>query len=332
MTIGNHSPDLTEEGFESPQGILDGLAYLRQCLAQKCGFGIIVGSTRQHRRKLIDAFADGIGDRQVVRLSQATDNIRDFLQDLLLRLGLEPDESCAPDFDDLLKLLTFFLRHEARQGHAVVIIVEELQAFGPRALDAIQILSRIRENGEKTAHICLAGTEAVHRILDSEGMSGIAALTRNRFELDADDAPIPDAGIAGHPEIEPVAQIAVSLDGKILSRIPIDQDRMLIGRSKHSDVPIMSRFVSRYHALLVNLPNGTCLVDLKSANGTTVNSVQIRHCMLKHGDTISIGNYRLHYESIVQHGDREIEPSDEDGFSETVIMRSMAGIGLLSGS
>ncbi len=348
MTRSTYSRNLPEAEPESPEEILDGLAYLQQCKEQKCGFGVVLGSTRKARKRLIDQFACSIADRHVARVSQPTNSVRSFFHDLLLHLGLEHDEFSEPDIEDLLKLLSLFLDHEAKNGQPAVIIVEELQFFGPRVIDALLRLAQVQKKSKAIILICLTGDNIVNRILDSEGMSGVATMTRDRYDLDANgtrimesirqaDPGAQESGLIANerepvldPRIEPVSEITVSLDGKTIGRFPIDQERMLIGRSKHNDVPIMSRFVSRHHALLINLPEGACLIDLKSSNGTTVNSVPIRYCTLNHGDIISIGNYRLFYENLAQSADAPIEPSDDDGFCDTIIMRSGLGIGLLA--
>lgn len=348
MAKSTNSSDLPEAELEPQEEILDGLAYLRQCKEQKRGYGVVVGSTRKARKQLIDEFACSVADRHVARLSHPTNSVRSFFHDLLLHLGLEYDEYSEPDIEDLLKLLTLFLSHEAKNGYPAVVIVEELQSFGPRVIDALLRLSQVQEKGEVIILICLTGNHVVNRMLDSEGMSGVATMTRDRFDLDANGTrimesiqpaspEIEDSGLIANerepvldPKIEPVSEITVSLDGKTIGRFPVDQERMLIGRSKHNDVPIMSRFVSRHHALLINLPEGACLIDLKSSNGTTVNSVPVRYCTLNHGDVISIGNYRLFYENLAQPADAPIELADEEGFCDTVVMRSGLGIGLLA--
>jgi len=331
------NPQLNAE--KASEGILDGFAYLQQCLEQKHTFGIVVGSTAANRARLIDRFTAGIADRHIARVNTPTSSDRRFLEDLLLHLGLESYEPSDACVDDLLKLLTFFLGHEARRGQMTVIIVEEVHAFGPRVMDAIQLLAGIRENGVTAALIVLTGSDALHRVLDSEGMAAVAEKTRERFDLDDATAlttllPGParpaESCTAELPEAQQdtTVQISVSLYDQPVGRFPINQERLLIGRSKDADIPIMSRYVSRYHALLINLPEGAYLVDLKSSNGTTVNSVPIRFCALKHADVISIGNYRLRYENVAGHNwPDDPDAAEGEDFTDTVIMRSALGIG-----
>lgn len=64
---------------------------------------------------------------------------------------------------------------------------------------------------------------------------------------------------------------------------------VLVGRDDACHVIIQNRQVSRYHARLVNLPEGIQLEDLGSKNGTHVNGQEvIEPILLQDGDVIQI--------------------------------------------
>jgi len=64
---------------------------------------------------------------------------------------------------------------------------------------------------------------------------------------------------------------------------------ILLGRDDACHVVIQNRQVSRYHARLVNLPEGVQLEDLGSKNGTHVNGQEIMEpILLQDGDVIQI--------------------------------------------
>ena len=69
--------------------------------------------------------------------------------------------------------------------------------------------------------------------------------------------------------------------------------KVLIGRSEFADIVIADEFCSKAHALLMLYPNGLVLLDLNSANGTTVNSVRVKSKLLFDNDVISLGHHRL---------------------------------------
>ncbi len=88
-------------------------------------------------------------------------------------------------------------------------------------------------------------------------------------------------------------QLAISRDGNKLSDYVFDQNKVLIGRSGFADIVIEDDFVSKLHAVMLLYSDALVLLDLNSANGTTVNSVKVKSTLLKDDDVISLGNHRL---------------------------------------
>ena len=66
-----------------------------------------------------------------------------------------------------------------------------------------------------------------------------------------------------------------------------------IGRSLAADVRFDDPTVSRRHALIVHQPDGVRVLDDRSLNGVFVNGERIEGRVLKHGDEIVVGRYRL---------------------------------------
>jgi hypothetical protein len=116
------------------------------------------------------------------------------------------------------------------------------------------------------------------------------------------------------------ARLYLTYNGKTLKEIPFDRPRIMIGRSEHNDLPIISRFVSRHHAMFIRDGNTTVLMDLNSTNGTFVNSQRISNHVMVHEDVVMIGHHGLKF---VDTGARERKALDGDSFSDTVIMRSL---------
>jgi pSer/pThr/pTyr-binding forkhead associated (FHA) protein len=88
-------------------------------------------------------------------------------------------------------------------------------------------------------------------------------------------------------------RLILTRDGKTLSEHLFNDKKMLIGRSDFADVIVDDDYVSKIHAVLLLFADALVLLDLNSANGTTVNSVRVRKTILKNGDIISLGNHRL---------------------------------------
>jgi adenylate cyclase len=70
-----------------------------------------------------------------------------------------------------------------------------------------------------------------------------------------------------------------------------------IGRDPHNTIALPNESVSRAHATVQFTGAGSCyLYDLDSRNGTFVNSLRVTApTMLRHGDRITIGRYRLEF-------------------------------------
>lgn len=66
---------------------------------------------------------------------------------------------------------------------------------------------------------------------------------------------------------------------------------MTIGRSRNCSIFLEDLAVSRHHATIKELPDGTFeLVDNSSATGTFINGQRVQRHILKEGDIVQIGN------------------------------------------
>ncbi len=97
---------------------------------------------------------------------------------------------------------------------------------------------------------------------------------------------------------EPEAQLLVSQKGRLLSDHPIHRKRIMIGRAEHNDLALESRYISRYHALIIQGPEDAhWVIDLNSRNGTFVNSRAVDFIALRHNDIVAMGNHRIKYQN-----------------------------------
>jgi len=92
-------------------------------------------------------------------------------------------------------------------------------------------------------------------------------------------------------------RLILSRDGAKLKEFALEEKKVLLGRSDFADVVIEDPFVSKLHATILTYSDALVLLDLNSANGTTVNSVQVSSTILKSNDIISLGSHRLKIEN-----------------------------------
>lgn len=109
-------------------------------------------------------------------------------------------------------------------------------------------------------------------------------------EQPAADIPILDTSDSDRP-LPP--RLLISKDGCTVADCSLMEKKILIGRSDFADIVIEDDFVSKLHAVMLLYSDALVLLDLNSANGTTVNSVRVRSTVLKDNDIISLGNHRL---------------------------------------
>src|ERR1019366_1451230 len=82
-------------------------------------------------------------------------------------------------------------------------------------------------------------------------------------------------------------------EGGELRTIALSREWTRIGRSMAADVRFDDPTVSRRHALIVRQPDGVRLLDDRSLNGVFVNGARVDGRVLKDGDEIIVGRYRL---------------------------------------
>jgi hypothetical protein len=83
-------------------------------------------------------------------------------------------------------------------------------------------------------------------------------------------------------------------DGK---RVRLTDGATTIGRAAECEVRLADTSVSRRHAEVRGAGDGWVVVDLGSTNGTKVNGGIVQERRLKDGDTISVGDTHLKFES-----------------------------------
>lgn len=105
----------------------------------------------------------------------------------------------------------------------------------------------------------------------------------------------------------------VFLGGDLLAvSIPLEREKVILGRALEADVRINDTKVSRQHAQIrtvVNPKNKKAeyiLTDLESKNGTVLNGQRIREEYLQNGDKIKIGEHILRFE-LLDEIDREYQ-------------------------
>jgi type II secretory pathway predicted ATPase ExeA/pSer/pThr/pTyr-binding forkhead associated (FHA) protein len=73
----------------------------------------------------------------------------------------------------------------------------------------------------------------------------------------------------------------------------LQEDTTTLGRIGTNDIRLLDEMVSGHHAKIIRFQNNYFIEDIASTNGSFVNGKRIRKCVLKDGDKLSFGPYKL---------------------------------------
>ncbi len=138
----------------------------------------------------------------------------------------------------------------------------------------------------------------------------------DEYPIRLDDIVDPDA-----PVVDDTPKMIITLTGESPREVRLTEKRALIGRSDLSDIVVLDQFVSSQHALLLRDRNAVVLIDLKSRNGTFVNSRRVHSKVLLHNDIISLGDCRMKMVYAAGHSSIEIDDPD---LADTAKMKNIA--------
>ncbi|MEN9481872.1 MAG: hypothetical protein RLZZ298_3267 [Pseudomonadota bacterium] len=111
-----------------------------------------------------------------------------------------------------------------------------------------------------------------------------------------------------------MAKLILSMDGLVLKEIPLNKERITIGRKPHNDIQIDNLAISGEHAAIVTILTDSFLEDMNSTNGTLVNGQAIKKHFLRNMDVVELGKYKLKYMS-------DVAGSAQGDSEKTMILR-----------
>lgn len=106
-------------------------------------------------------------------------------------------------------------------------------------------------------------------------------------------------------------KITVMMDGAVLDEVTLTKERTTIGRRPYNDVVIENLTVSGEHAVLTMVGNQVTIEDLHSTNGTYLDGKAVKQQLLRHGDMLEVGKYKIKFES---------EPTESE-FEKTMLFK-----------
>ena len=96
-------------------------------------------------------------------------------------------------------------------------------------------------------------------------------------------------------------------------------DTTTLGRIASNDIRLLDEMVSGHHAKIIRFQNNYFIEDITSTNGSFVNGKRIRKCVLKDGDRISFGPYKLMFQKNVEEFNEPIFDRSATSTNDTIV-------------
>ncbi|MDH4126895.1 MAG: FHA domain-containing protein, partial [Gammaproteobacteria bacterium] len=179
----------------------------------------------------------------------------------------------------------------------MIYLHARMQAAGSERADTIfpfDVCDRLREqSGGWPGKLNRFALEAITR---SSGfpLSVVDTISAKKVAKAAADLPVLGRKVAASRQ---PPRLVISRNGKKIGEYVIRDKKVLLGRSDFADVIVNDDFVSKMHAVFLLYSDALVLLDLNSANGTTVNSATVGKTILRSDDVISLGNHRVKVEN-----------------------------------
>ncbi|MEI7535858.1 MAG: FHA domain-containing protein [Comamonadaceae bacterium] len=90
-------------------------------------------------------------------------------------------------------------------------------------------------------------------------------------------------------------KMIVSIDGVVIKEVQLTKERTSLGRRPYNDIVIDNLAISGEHAVLQLSGSEVYLEDLNSTNGTYVNGKAAKKQLLRNGDTVEVGKYKIKF-------------------------------------
>jgi hypothetical protein len=91
------------------------------------------------------------------------------------------------------------------------------------------------------------------------------------------------------------SRLVLVKDGGAETSYPLTRDTYTVGRHRNNDIVVSDPKVSSFHARFDRTLEGFVLVDLRSRNGSFVNSKRVDAAVLQDGDEVRLGTARMRY-------------------------------------
>ena len=324
--FGQNADAIVTVSYKSNQ---NALKFLRSVLKDEQGIGLLQGPKSCGKTTMVRQLSEKMpGDAAVAVIDGSRIKPRELLSEILSQFGYDTG---LGEVDELLGMIKVFAVQQTCSCESPVIFIDNVDRMYPSALKALDTLAGMKTKQRFVIRLILTGHEGLGSLIESDGMSSIAERSADIFSMDPLTpietklylhARLRACGVKHVDKMLPVAvcdrlheksggwpgllnqharvtlrpdppRIIITKNGDTVAEHAFKEKKMLLGRSEFADIVIDDDSVSKIHIALILYSDGLILLDLNSANGTTVNSVRVKSTILKDNDIISLGNHRI---------------------------------------
>ena len=324
--FGQNADAIVTVSYKSNQ---NAIKFLQSVLKEQQTVGLLQGPNacgkstilRQLSEKLPGAAAVAVIDGNRIKP-------RDLLSEILSQFGYDTG---LGEVDELLNMIEVLAVQQTNSCEPPVIFIDNVDRMYPSALKTLDKLAGLTSKRRFVIRLILTGHEGLSSLVESDGMGNIAERSTGIFSMEPLTAKetrlylharLRACGVKQAGKMLPAAvcdrmykksggwpgllnkiardtirpeppRFVVTKNGKTVAEFPFQEKKMLLGRSEFCDIVVDDDFVSKAHIALLLYSDAMVLLDLNSANGTIVNSRQVKSTILKEDDIISLGDHRI---------------------------------------
>ena len=157
------------------------LAHLVYGLQENNGFLKIIGEVGTGKTMICRSFLKELhANFSIAYIFNPGIDELELLQTINAEFGLASESSSKKK---LIDTLNAFLLNERKQGHRVVVIIDEAQDLLPGVLEQLRLLSNLETEKEKLIQIVLIGQPELNKTLDQEGLRQLKQRITIQWEL-----------------------------------------------------------------------------------------------------------------------------------------------------
>lgn len=280
--------------------------FLQNILEDDRGVGVLFGPEASGKSGVIEQFVQGLETKlSIADVGGAGLQAPELLSAILDQFGYRVELTTV---DELVNMLRVIVVQQARTRQAPVLIVREFNSMYPSAFSALCQLATQKIYDHHALRMIFVSDRFFRRIFESPNMGPIADRLIGSFEM--------------RPYLK-LPKLILTFGGEVVQEAELLDSRVMIGRSKFSDILLSDQGVSRQHAMLVKHEDVIVLFDLRSRNGTFVNGNPVSSIVLRDNDIITIGNHRL---KVYYPSDYSGAIAEETDLADTTKMKSLVDV------